>query len=64
MIDGTRKRRDCENPTKNRWYAMHRSQRFRRRFGWMAEAPEKTVRAYCCRLEQHPKRRGPSEDWT
>ncbi len=63
MVDGTRKRRDCENPTKNRWYAMHRAQRFRKRFGVAAEVPEKSVRAFCCRLEQHSHRRGPSDNW-
>lgn len=35
MPDGKRKRRFSINPARRRWYAVHRSLRFRRRFGWM-----------------------------
>jgi hypothetical protein len=51
MIDGTRKRRDSDNLTKNRWYAVYRAQRFRRRFGWPIEVPPENVRACCTRFE-------------
>lgn len=33
MPDGRRKRRHTSNAAKNRWYALHRSIRFNRRFG-------------------------------
>jgi hypothetical protein len=33
MPDGSRKRRFSINPARRRWYAIHRSQRFSRRFG-------------------------------
>jgi hypothetical protein len=33
MPDGKRKRRHSSNPSKRQWYAAHRSQRFRKRFG-------------------------------
>ncbi len=33
MPDGSRKRRFSMNPARRRWYAIHRSQRFSRRFG-------------------------------
>lgn len=32
MPDGTRKRRFSDDPAKRRWYAEHRSKRFRKRF--------------------------------
>jgi hypothetical protein len=53
MVDGTRKRRDCENQTKSRWYAVHREQRFRRRFGWPIDLPSEEMRACCSRLAPH-----------
>jgi hypothetical protein len=31
--DGKRRRRHSANPNRRRWYAFHRSLRFRRRFG-------------------------------
>jgi hypothetical protein len=34
MPDGKRKRRHSLNAAKRRWYAIHRSRRFRRRFGF------------------------------
>lgn len=33
MPDGSRKRRHSPNVARSRWYAQHRSLRFRRRFG-------------------------------
>lgn len=34
MPDGKRKRRFSPNLARRRWYAVHRSFRFSRRFGW------------------------------
>jgi len=34
MPDGRRKRRFSTNAARRRWYALHRSRRFTRRFGW------------------------------
>ena len=58
MVDGTRKRRDCENAIKSRWYAVHREQRFRRRFGWPLDLPSEDMRACCSRLDpRRPSRK-------
>ena len=34
MPDGKRKRRHSENKAKREWYALHRSKRFVKRFGF------------------------------
>ena len=34
LPDGKRRRRHSANPNRRRWYAYHRSLRFRRRFGF------------------------------
>lgn len=54
MVDGTRRRRSSDNNTKSRWYAMHRAQRFRRRFGWPVEIPPESQRACCTRFDPRP----------
>ena len=38
MPDGKRKRRFSTNQARRRWYAVHRSVRFGRRFGWGEQA--------------------------
>jgi hypothetical protein len=38
MPDGRRKRRFSQNVARRRWYALHRSRRFCRRFGWSIPA--------------------------
>ncbi len=38
MPDGKRKRRHSGNTAKRQWYAVHRSSRFCRRFGWLGPA--------------------------
>ncbi len=37
MPDGTRKRRFSPVSAQRQWYARHRAERFRRRFGWPQE---------------------------
>jgi hypothetical protein len=52
MVDGTRRRRESDNATKSRWYAVYRAERFRRRFGWPLTLGETDIRAMCAREEQ------------
>lgn len=42
MPDGSRKRRHSPNAARSRWYAQHRSVRFRRRFGLDQKTGPKT----------------------
>ncbi len=49
MADGRRKRRHSEDQAKRRWYALHRSRRFRRRFwllGNQSERPSPIMRFF------------------
>jgi hypothetical protein len=41
MPDGNRKRRHSLDAAKRRWYAFHRSRRFRRRFWQLASKSER-----------------------
>ena len=41
MPDGKRKRRHSPDEAKRRWYAIHRSRRFRRRFWLLASKSER-----------------------
>jgi hypothetical protein len=43
MPDGSRKRRHSPNAARSRWYAQHRSARFRRRFGLDQKAAPKAA---------------------
>ena len=37
MPDGKRKRRHSTNKAKRQWYALHRSKRFAKRFGFIQD---------------------------
>ena len=50
MPDGKRKRRFSQVTIKRQWYALHRSSRFQRRFGWSQGMP---LPELSLRLEGH-----------
>jgi len=50
MPDGKRKRRYSPDEAKRRWYALHRSRRFRRRFWQLASKSDRAspILAFAC----------------